>query len=237
MQETNKGNYYFDYFDSTLTKESYPNRVFSKLILNGNYTTVQSIGNPLNVVGDFSITRDESFMIFDINGIRISFHKNDGDWTNPKSLGSKINFGLASWGPYISPDKKYLFYTTGTKTDYSDTYVYWVRIDGIADSLKKTNFIPYLKTPLIDQNCIVDHFFIYTIPDNTFTDDDGNNTLNSTATLENGGALPSWLSFSSKTMTFSGKPKSTGKISIKLIATDTAKDSVSCKFGIEIKDK
>ena len=56
---------------------------------------------------------------------------NDGSWTNPRNFGPEINFGLGSWGPCITPDNKYLFYSTGTKPDYSDVYVYWVRIDGL----------------------------------------------------------------------------------------------------------
>jgi hypothetical protein len=66
----------------------------------------------------------------------ISYRKSDGSWTNPRNFGPNINFGLGSWGPWITPDNKYLFYTTGTKPDYSDVYIYWFRIDGIIDSLK-----------------------------------------------------------------------------------------------------
>ena len=69
-------------------------------------------------------------------GLGISYRKNDGSWTNPVNFGPNIDFGLGSWGPYVTPDNKYLFYSTGTKPDYSDVSVYWVRIDGVIDSLK-----------------------------------------------------------------------------------------------------
>jgi hypothetical protein len=36
----------------------------------------------------------------------------------------------------VSPDSKYLFNTTGTKPDYSDVFVYWVRIDSMIDNLR-----------------------------------------------------------------------------------------------------
>jgi len=61
---------------------------------------------------------------------------NDGSWTNPANFGPVIDFGLGSWGPYVTPDNKYLFYSTGTKWDYSDVHVYWVRIDGMIDTRK-----------------------------------------------------------------------------------------------------
>lgn len=115
-------------------------------------------------------------MIFTRNGVKITFQKKNGSWTNPKRFDSKINFGLGSWGPHISPD-------------------------------------------------------------NTFVDDDGENTLTYSVSQDNGTALPSWLSFNSSTQTFSGTPKSTGLISINVVATDTEKLSVFCKFDIDIKDK
>jgi hypothetical protein len=60
------------------------------------------------------------------------------------------------------------------------------------------------------------------LPQGSFTDPQGQN-LTVTATLSNGAALPSWLSFSAGTMTFSGtapgKPQS---VALKVTATDTS---------------
>lgn len=102
-------------------------------------TSAYSLGQPLNCAGnnlDFFISADESFMIV-TNRPRfgISFKKSDGTWSEPKSFGPVIDFGLNSWGPFVTNDNKFLFYTTGTKPDYSDVQVYWVRIDRIIDSL------------------------------------------------------------------------------------------------------
>lgn len=109
-------------------------------------TIAKSLGKPLNTAGenlDFFVSLDESFMIVTNRpALAISFRNNDGSWTNPINFGPKINFGLGSWGPWVSPDNKYLFYSTGTIPDYSDVKVYWVRIDGIIDSLKKLS-TPY----------------------------------------------------------------------------------------------
>jgi hypothetical protein len=111
-----------------------------RLSIQGNDTTAVSLGMPLNSTGDnldFFISRDNSFMIIATpSGLQISYHKMDGGWTNPKGLGSTINFGLGMWGPFVTADNKYLFYTTGTRADYSDTYVHWVRVDSLIVSLK-----------------------------------------------------------------------------------------------------
>jgi len=104
-------------------------------------TSIVSLGKPLNTMNDnldFFVARDESYMLVTNRpDLGISFRRTDGTWTNPQSLGRKINFGLASWGPWVTPDNKYMFYTTGTKPDYSDVGVFWVRFDAIADSIKK----------------------------------------------------------------------------------------------------
>jgi hypothetical protein len=111
-----------------------------KVEVNGADTTVVSLGKPLNTAAndlDFFVARDDSYMILTNRPrLAISFKNEDGSWTEPVVFGKKIDFGIASWGPYVSPDNRYLFYTTGTKFDYSDVHVYWVRIDGVIDSLR-----------------------------------------------------------------------------------------------------
>ena len=112
-----------------------------RVLINGSDTIATSLGKPLNTSWknlDFFVARDESYIIVTNRPrLGISFRKSDRSWTNPIYFGNTIDFGLGSWGPYVSPDNKYLFYTTGTKPDYSDVCVYWVRIDGIIDSLKQ----------------------------------------------------------------------------------------------------
>jgi hypothetical protein len=60
------------------------------------------------------------------------------------------------------------------------------------------------------------------LPASTFTDPQGE-TLSYTASLSNGQALPSWLSFSTKTETFAGTAPSTAQnLSITVTATDSS---------------
>jgi hypothetical protein len=186
---------------------------------------------------DFYVSRDESFMILSKGGMKISYHKEDGNWTNPKSLGSLINFGLGNWGPYVSADNKYLFYTTGTQPDYSDTHVYWVRIDSLMDSLRYTNFVPYVKNRIPDQTVILDslNIFTFTVPDSTFIDDDGNNTLTYYAKLSNGNPLPSWLTFDTLTGTFSGIPSIIQVLTLKVTARDNAGAIATTTFKLTVQ--
>jgi hypothetical protein len=140
------------------------------------------------------------------------------------------------WGPYVSSDNKYLFYTTGTQPDYSDTYVYWVRIDSLMDSLMYTNFVPYLKNKITDQTVVKGESFTFSIPDSTFIDDDGNNTLIYHATLTNGSPLPSWLTFDTISATFTGTPEIVQTLNIRVKATDTAGADAATTFKIKVEE-
>ncbi|TAL72654.1 MAG: hypothetical protein EPN88_04810 [Bacteroidetes bacterium] len=212
-----------------------------KVSINGADTTALSLGRPLNTGGenlDFFVSRDESYMIVTNRPrLGISYRNNDGSWTNPRYFGPKIDFGLGSWGPWVTPDNKYLFYSTGTKPDYSDVAVYWVRIDGAIDSLKHTNLSPYIKSLINNQTAVAGQPFTFTIPDNIFFDDDSNVALTYSATLLNGNPLPSWISFYTGTRTFSGTPAETGELTIRIVVTDKEKATAFCPFKILITEK
>jgi hypothetical protein len=236
-QTTRNGNYYI----SSKSGNGAGLSDWCRVIITGADTTALSLGRPLNTGGenlDFFVSNDELFMIVTNRpGLGISYRNNDGSWTNPRNFGPKINFGLGSWGPYVTPDNKYLFYTTGTKPDYSDVYVYWVRIDGAIDSLKHTNLSPYIKSLIKDQTAVVGQPFSFTIPENIFFDDDSNIPLTYSATLINGNPLPSWISFVQGTKTFSGTPVEPGELTIRVIVTDSEKATAFCPFKILITDK
>lgn len=238
LQVTGSGNYYI----SSVSPTGLGATDWCRLFMNTSDTTVVSLGLPLNNYIDnldFFISKDESYIIIAKNNgsntkLHISYRKNDGTWTNPKNLGQAINFGLAAWGPYVSPDNKYLFFTTGTNPNYSDTYIYWVRIDALKDSLKLTNYVPYLKNQIPNFTDTTGKQFNYTIPDSVFIDDDGNNTLTYSAVLSNGSQLPSWLSFNPATKTFSASALQSGSYNIKVTAVDTANASVYCTFTLSV---
>lgn len=82
---------------------------FSVLTIDGGNVSVKSLGQPINEPGfngDLYVAPDESYMVVSARETKtyeselwISFHKHDGTWTAPASLGPKINDGLAHrWG-------------------------------------------------------------------------------------------------------------------------------------------
>jgi hypothetical protein len=236
-QVTLNGNHYI----SSIAENGAGLNDWCRVIIKGLDTTAISLGRPLNTGGenlDFFVSVDESYMIVTNRpGLAISYRKNDGSWTNPRNFGPKIDFGLGSWGPWVTPDNKYLFYSTGTKPDYSDVSVYWVRIDGMIDSLKNTNLSPYIKSLIKNQTAVTGQPFSFTVPENIFFDDDSKIALTFSATLINGNPLPSWISFNPETRTFSGTPVETGELTVIVVVTDFCQATAYCPVKIIITTK
>lgn len=234
FQNTQSGNQY-------LASTPSGNSDLCKLICTNSDTILQSLGKPINTSAtenDFFIARDESYIIvFRLStpyNLFVSFNKGDGTWTNPKAFGANINTSIYDCSPFVTNDNKYLFFTRGGNS--MPTYsTYWVNIEGVIDSLRNSNYSPYLASIIPDQTDTVGQLFNYTIPTNTFIDDDGNQTLTLSAKLFNGNPLPAWLAFDSITHVFTGTPTSVETLNIKVTATDTAGAAVSTTFKIFVK--
>ena len=91
--------------------------------------------------GDPGIAPDESFMVFTAmnlpggygqRDLYLTLRLPDGTWSTPQNLGSRINTAYFEYGPRISPDKKYIFFTRANGWGYNsndDTGdIYWVEL-------------------------------------------------------------------------------------------------------------
>ncbi len=221
--------------------------LYRSVLENGNYSTVEKLDAVINRHNaeqdgayDPFIAPDESYIIF--SSIRsggygqadqyISYNRN-GSWTNPKNLGPSINTNAIEYGSYVSPDNKYYFFSRPVGWGPNAAAdIYWIKIDDLIDSLRYTNFIPYVRNLIPDQTAFVGQLFNFTIPDSTFVDDDSNNTLSYSATLTNGNPLPVWLIFDTITGTFAGTPSIIETLDIRVTATDTAGADASTTFTI-----
>ena len=73
--------------------------------------------------GELRIAPDQRFILFNVHQPDDTFHlyvsvrRKDGGWSEPRNLGPKVNFASYQGRPCLSPDGRYLFYTSGdTKT-------------------------------------------------------------------------------------------------------------------------
>ncbi len=73
-------------------------------------------------------------------------------------------------------------------------------------TVANANDAPMLASPAADQAATQDVAFSFTLPAGSFADIDAGDALSYSATLFDGSALPTWLSFDATTQTFSGTP-------------------------------
>lgn len=226
--------------DSSLYFENVAGKICYAKFQNGAYlprVLMPPIFNdPGQAWGNPYVSPDEDYFIFNSSrpggfggtDLYISYKKDDGTWTNPKNLGNVINNATNQCGSEITDDSLYM-------TFVSNNDVYWVG-SGFIDSLRYTNFIPYVLNKIPDQTAYKGQMFNFTIPDSTFVDDDGNSTLTFQALLTNGNALPGWLTFDTLTGSFSGTPEEFETLNIRVTATDTAGAGVSTTFKIMVQN-
>ncbi|EFO28694.1 outer membrane adhesin like protein [Roseibium sp. TrichSKD4] len=91
-----------------------------------------------------------------------------------------------------------------------------------------------VSSPIADQTSDEDNAWSFVVPEDTFSDADGD-TLTLSARLEDGSSLPSWLSFDADTRTFSGTPPQdfNGTLSVEVVASD-GESEASDVFVLEI---
>jgi hypothetical protein len=231
LQATSCGNYY----GSARSRTSVGLADWSRIQINGSDTTALSLGFPVNNVNDnldFAIAKDEQYMITCAGGpIGISYPHSDGRWSNMRYFDSKINFGLGGWGVTLSPDGKYLFYTSGTKPDYSDVFVYWVALGNRIDSMRHTNLPPYVKNKPAPLTVQTGKPFTYTLPADAVCDDDGK-AITYEALLLDGSPLPAWLSFDPTVKILSGTPNEPGTAALRINAYDEHNAMAAFRFTL-----
>ena len=98
------------------------------------------------------------------------------------------------------------------------------------------NVAPDVANPLSNQNTWEDQFYSFTVPADTFIDQNVGDTLSLSATLGDGTPLPSWLVFDAATAVFSGTPTNgeVGTLDVLVTATDTGGLSAASTFDLNV---
>jgi hypothetical protein len=109
--------------------------IFRSEFRDGQYSEPVNLGPSINSeYNDFDafISRDESYLIFSSSNrsggygsgdLYISFKNKDGSWAKAQNMGKAINSSSMEYCPKVSPDGKYLFFTSGRSGDGD---IYWV---------------------------------------------------------------------------------------------------------------
>ena len=103
--------------------------------------------------------------------------------------------------------------------------------DTMTISVNNVNDEPTVEMAVVDQNIDEDSVFSFTVPTDTFTDEDTGDSLTFTAI-----DLPEWLSFDAATGTFSGTPSNTqvGSVTVTIQATDSSGALIQNSFELTI---
>ena len=96
---------------------------------------------------------------------------------------------------------------------------------------------PTVANDLVDQTASVKSSFTYQFAANSFADNDPYDQLTYTAQLSGGGNLPSWLTFTPSTRTFSGTPQAgdIGTVTVEVTADDGRGGTASDEFVIVVR--
>jgi hypothetical protein len=97
---------------------------------NGQYSAAEKLGDTINKgynEGNPFVSSDQSFMLFKSGhpdgygntDLYVSFRQPDDSWGEPINLGERINSAENELEPRLSPDEKYLFFTSFRKHDPS----------------------------------------------------------------------------------------------------------------------
>ena len=131
-------------------------------------------------------------------------------------------------------------------SSYYNSDIYRVKIKANSDTsysyanvdieVTDVNEPPYLEKPLSNQEVNEDNAFTYIIQEGTFADEDIDDSLTYTATLNDDSDLPAWLSFDSEGLLFSGVPENSdvGQLLIKVTAKDTAENEANTHFILTV---
>ena len=99
-----------------------------------------------------------------------------------------------------------------------------------------TNDAPTVANVIADRNATEDSEFTFAFAENSFADVDVGDSLTYSATKSDGTALPTWLTFTAATRTFSGTPLNAdlGTLSIRVTAKDGSNATATDTFDIVV---
>jgi Tol biopolymer transport system component len=100
------------------------NDIYRSRVIDGVFTDPENLGEAINTEhseGDLFIAPDESYIVFVSSGrpdgigrgdLYVSFRVEGGTWSPAINLGEEVNSRWTEYCPSVSPDGKYLFFTS-----------------------------------------------------------------------------------------------------------------------------
>ena len=123
------------YFQSRRPESGGGAHIYRARLEEDSYRKAEKLGATINCepfVGDTLVAPDESWVVFSVNrpggfgqgDLCVSFRNDDDSWSEPKNLGKEINTKANENCAILTPDGRYLFYTSAGD-------IYWVSAEVI----------------------------------------------------------------------------------------------------------
>ena len=149
----------------------------------------------------------------------ISYKTDEGKWTQPARMNTRINSVEIEQRPFISADQKYLFFSrmsTEKKQDQIsyESDIYWVSTSKV--------FKPFLNSKVNTFPVSATREFTLSI---TSLFKDINGSLNYSLALADGSPLPDHIRFESRTNTISGQLKNAPRLTLLVTVEDQDKNT------------
>jgi hypothetical protein len=184
-------------------------------------------------------TNEHSTFNFSVSG---TFQDPDVDDSLTLSATLDDGYPLPGWLTFNSNTQT--FSGTPLNGDVGTKIIKVTATDNLGDQISDTfilavnnvNDAPKVITLIEDQEIDEDSIFSLTLPSDTFQDVDAGDNLILSATLEDGTALPGWLTFTPSAKQFTGTPLNgdVGTEIIKVTATDNSGLQISDTFDMTI---
>lgn len=190
----------------------------------GSDTYIASIGN--DIIHEVGQSIDDVDTIYlDINPDDLVLQRSQNDLV---FVYGNDSIAIGDWYGQNGKTIEQISFADGTLWDSAE-----LEAMALGDNI---NHVPAIGSVISTQTATEEAAFSFTVPAAAFTDADVDDELAYSATLENGAALPSWISFDTATQTFSGTPTNdnVGNFNLTLTATDLAGAAISQTFGISI---
>lgn len=116
--------------------------IYRSRLIDGVYQEPENLGPTVNsehYEGDVYVSPDENYLIISIYGrdddlgggdLYVSFQVSDNEWSPPRNLGSTVNSDKRDFCPMVTPDGRYLFFSS-KRLGAGD--IFWVDASVIED--------------------------------------------------------------------------------------------------------
>ncbi|MBN2070928.1 MAG: PD40 domain-containing protein [Candidatus Krumholzibacteriota bacterium] len=147
--------------NGTIYFTSYDMKICRSRFKEGRYSEPEVLSDSINTRAEYNafIDPDERFLIYSSHSwghaagrgdLFVAFRKPDDSWTEPVHLGEKINSDAAEMSPTVSPDGRYLFFSsmrTETVSDPAPVTDYRQLLDNMQSPMNKKMDIYWVKLP------------------------------------------------------------------------------------------